>query len=113
MDHKIKKYQAIITEVLKEYEQTWNHPNDQIKTQAVFDLENNHFQLMSVGWQNNKYYCYIVFHFDIKDAKVWIQENRTDILIGQELENRGIPKSDIVLGLQPPEFRTALGYAAA
>ena len=88
-------------------------PCRRCKAQAICDFEGNHFQLMSVGWRNGDYYCHIVFHFDIKDGKVWIQENRTDILIGQELVERGIPKSDIVLGLQPPEVRAELGYAVA
>ena len=113
MDKKVKQYQTILSKLLNEYEKSWNNPREEVKVQAVCDYEGNHFQLMNIGWRGNEYLCYIIFHFDIKDGKVWIQENRTDVLIGQELVERGIPKSDIVLGLQPPEVRAELGYAVA
>jgi hypothetical protein len=63
--------------------------------------------------RKDEYLFYVIFHFDIKDGKVWVQENRTDILIAQQLSESGIPKSDIVLGLQFPDLREASGYAAA
>jgi hypothetical protein len=98
---------------VQEYARTWNDPVGETKAQAICDFEGNHFQLMNAGWRKGDYNCYILFHFDIKNGKVWVQENRTDILIGQELVEKGIPKSDIVLGLQPPEVRAELGYAVA
>ncbi len=113
MDSKVKKYQKILSGLLAEYASSWNDPVGDIHTQALCDFEGKHFQLMNVGWRKDNYYCYIVFHFDIKNGKVWIQENRTDMLIGQELVSRGIPKSDIVLGLRPPEVGKELGYAVA
>ncbi|WZI67234.1 MAG: element excision factor XisI family protein [Gloeotrichia echinulata DVL01] len=46
------------------------------------------------------YACYI--HLDIKDGKIWIQHNMTEADIGQELVEKGVPASDIILGLHPP-----------
>jgi XisI protein len=66
---------------------------------------------MRVGWQELKRVYYTVMHFDIKDGKVWIQQNMTDIDVGRELVDRGIPKEDIILGLQPPYKRPYTGYA--
>ncbi|MDX2282262.1 MAG: element excision factor XisI family protein [Saprospiraceae bacterium] len=63
--------------------------------------------------RKDEYQFYVIFHFDIKDGKVWLQENRTDVLIAQELSDKGIPKKDIVLGLQYPELRADTGYAVA
>ncbi len=113
MKNKVKKYQDILANLVREYANSWKDPVGNIEAQAVCDFEGNHFQLMSLGWRKGDYVCHIIFHFDIQDGKVWIQENRTDILIGEELVSRGIPKSDIVLGLQPPEVRAELEYAVA
>ncbi|MCK6693379.1 MAG: XisI protein [Thermoanaerobaculia bacterium] len=66
-----------------------------------------------MGWENDQYIQYPVFHFDIRNGKVWIQVNNTDILIAEELMQRGIPKSDIVLGLQHPLMREESGFAVA
>ena len=66
-----------------------------------------------MGWDKDQYRFGVIFHFDIVNGKIWLQQNRTDILIARELVQRGIPKDDIVLGLQPPEARSSTEYAAA
>jgi XisI protein len=69
--------------------------------------------LLRIGWRKDRYVRACPFHFDIKDGKVWIQQNRTDIEVGDELIARGIPKSDIVIGFLPVEMRSTSGYAVA
>ncbi len=54
---------------------------------------------MRVGWKGLKRVYCIVLHFDIKDGKVWLQQNTTDIDVGKELLEFGIPNEDIVMGL--------------
>ncbi len=52
-------------------------------------------------------------HLDIKDGKIWIQHNMTEVDLGQELVNRGVPAEDIILGLQPPYKRPYTNYGVA
>ena len=110
MDKKINKYQAIILDFLTE-QASYRISNSDLENQIVADKENHHYQLMRIGWRNNRYVRACPFQFDIKDGKVWIQQNRTDIEVGDELVARGIPKSDIVIGFLPIEMRNASGYA--
>ena len=51
-------------------------------------------------------------HFDIKDQKVWVQCNWTEIDVAQELIGQGVEKQDIVLGFIPAAERKYTGYAA-
>lgn len=74
------------------------------------DSERNSFQLLNLGWRNEQYYFYVVFHLAIQNGKVWLKENRTDVLIAQILVEQGISKSDIVLGLQSSETMALSGY---
>jgi XisI protein len=46
-----------------------------------------------------------MIHIEIIQGKVWIQHNQSDLDIGEALCKRGIPKSQIVLGLHPPSIR--------
>ena len=108
---KIKQYQNVITKILEEYADYLKEPN--LETQVICDYQRNHFQLIKTGWDNGKRYHYCLFHFDIKNGKIWLQENRTDIRIAREIEDLGIPKSDIVLGIHSPEARARSGYAVA
>lgn len=113
MASKLKKYETIIIETLREYAEMFNQQRDGLVATLIVDKEGSHYQLLNSGWRKDEYQFYVIFHFDIKDGKVWVQENRTDVLIAQELVEKGIPKMDIVLGLQYPELRAESGYAVA
>ena len=91
----------------------FNQQKDGLEAKVIVDREGGHYQLLNMGWRKNDYQFYVIFHFDIKDGKVWLQENRTDVLIAKELVEKGISQNDIVLGLQYPELRAATGYAEA
>jgi hypothetical protein len=110
---KITKYQQTIIDLLNEYAQLGNS-SEGLSRQVIVDKDRNHFQLVTVGWRGGKHFVYIVaFHFDIIDGKVWIQQNNTEAQIADELVERGIPKTDIVIGFQPPKVREFSGFAAA
>ena len=66
-----------------------------------------YFQLLKIGWDSvNEHFVFgILFHFDIIDDKIWLQLNNTEFPVVDELIEHGIPKSDIVLGFQPPIIR--------
>lgn len=115
MNPKIETYQNILISLLEE-EAKHNPVNVQkIENEILTDRDHNHFQLASIGWENdNKFFFDVIYHFDIKpDGKIWIQVNRTDIDIAAELVERGVEKSDIVIGFQPPRYRPYSGYAVA
>ncbi len=48
---------------------------------------------------------------DIKQGKIWIQHNGTEIGIADELVKLGVSKEDIVLGFQAPYKRKYTGFA--
>lgn len=52
-----------------------------------------------------------VLHLDIKQGKIWIEQNMTEMRVAQELIDRGVKKEDIVLGFQAPEMRQYTDYA--
>jgi hypothetical protein len=108
---KIKQYQQIIASTLKEYA-TSNVPG--MEDEVLLDFENNHFQLVTVGWNEGKYLFLPLFHLDIKpDGKIWLMVNNTDVRIAEVLVTKGVPRMDIVLGFQPQAIREYSDYAAA
>ena len=108
---KIKRYQQIIAALLREYAT----PNASgMEDQVLLDFENNHFQLVSVGWDEGKFVFMPLFHFDLKpDGKIWLMVNNTDVRIAEELVKKGVPRTDIVLGFQPQSVRSLTDYAYA
>ena len=55
----------------------------------------------------------VIFHFDIKDGKICVQRNISDYDIVGDIEEKGVPKSDIVLAFLSPRMRPYSGYATA
>jgi alpha-D-ribose 1-methylphosphonate 5-triphosphate synthase subunit PhnL len=53
------------------------------------------------------------FRIAIKDGKIWIQHNMTEIDLAQELVRLGVPKEDIVLGFHSPFMRQFTEYAVS
>lgn len=76
-----------------------------LQTQLIMDTERDHYQMVRLGWQGEHrlYNCSI--HLDIIDDQIWIQCNNTEILIDEELERFGVPKSDVIIGFLPPTMR--------
>lgn len=111
---KIKNYQDTIIRLLEKHAAVTPANIRDAENQVIADRERNHFQLVTLGWDGKVFVHSVVFHFDIRpEGKIWLQANWTDTDIAAELVNMGVPKSDIVLGFQPPYARPYSGYAVA
>jgi XisI protein len=115
MDNKLEKYRKIIVDVLQNYSNSpaINVGGNDLEEQLIIDTVHDHYQILTIGWENSKRVYYPIFHIDIKNEKIWVQEDATDFDLVGELEEQGIEKSDIVLGFQAPYKRPYSGYAVA
>lgn len=109
---KITKYRDCVIKLLTSYASD-DVSDNEVEVQLILDTQRDHYQWMNVGWQelNRIYRC--VMHFDIKDGKIWLQQNLTDLNPAEELVEMGIPREDIVLGLQAPYKRQYTDYGVA
>lgn len=103
-------YQQIIIDLLKKHSHHQRN-EDSVESQLVFDTTNHHYQLLFTGWQGEKRVYGCPIHIDLKDGKIWIQQDFTEVGIAQQLLERGVPKSDIVLGFRSPFMRQLSGFA--
>lgn len=57
---KITQYQNIIQQLLQQYASI-AHPDPEVETQFIFDTERHHYQLLHVGWRNERriYGCFL------------------------------------------------------
>ena len=109
---KLNHYRTCIQTLLERHSQP-KTDNTEVEDELFFDTVRDHYQLMRVGWNGLSRIYHTVLHFDIKDGKIWLQQNTTDIDVGQELIDMGVPKEDIVLGLHPTYKRPYTGYGVA
>ncbi len=110
----LDQYRKFVQEIIIElhgYNQ--GNLNQGVDSQMILDTDRDHYLLLDVGWQDKKYVYAVFVHIDIKDGKIWIQRNNTEINLAERLQVKGVSSSDIVLGLHSPFLRQFSGYAIA
>ncbi|OLT63171.1 XisI protein [Moorena bouillonii] len=108
---KLEVYRQHIQDLLKK-RASIKSANPAMETQLIFDTERDHYQMVHTGWKNNTtriYGCSV--HVDIKDGKIWIQHDGSEIAIADQLVELGVPKQDIVLAYQAPIMRQYTEFA--
>ena len=107
---KLEKYREYVQQLLVKYG-SYKPSQVNVEVEQIFDTVRDHYQLVNVGWENKHrvYGCSI--HIDIKNEKIWIQWNGTEINIAEELVSMGIPKQDIVIGFHSPLKRQFTDFA--
>ena len=101
---KLQKYREIVKQILIKHSQ-YKPSYGEVEIEQVFDIERDRYQIVSVGWNNQKRIYGCMMHLDIKDDKIWIQQNTTEVDLASELIDMGVPKHDIVIGFHTPKMR--------
>ncbi len=108
----LNRYKKAVQQVLSAH-MVANYAVGDIQKEMVADEKNDRYIVMMIGWEGPRRVHGALIHVDIIDGKIWIHRDGTEDGIAGELEEAGIPKSDIVLGFREPEVRQYTGYAVA
>ena len=103
------KYQEPIEKILQSFSDMVTRQGTEVE--IIRDREGGHYLVMVAGWHNESRVYGSVIHIDIKDGKIWVQQDRTDTGVANELIEAGIPKSQIVLAFQSTFLRQFSDYA--
>ncbi|WP_341527851.1 XisI protein [Nostoc sp. UHCC 0302] len=106
----LDNYRQIIQKILSEYSQL-PYAYGQLERQFIIDKNENHYLLLTLGWENKQRVHGCLIHIDIINDKIWIQRDGTEIGIANELVSAGIPKTKIVLAFQLAELRKYTEFA--
>lgn len=108
----VDNYRQILQKLLTSYSEI-KASNEEVEAETIFDLAQDRYQVVHVGWSNKRRIYGCVLHLDIKNEKIWIQHDGTEGGIANELVENGIPKHDIVLAFQSPFKRQFSGFAVS
>jgi hypothetical protein len=106
----LAQYREIVQQLLQDYA-ALSRDDQEVETEIICDTTRDHYQLVHVGWQNDRRVYGGILHLDIKDGKIWLQHNGTENDIAAELVEMGVPKTDIVIGFHSPFKRQFTEYA--
>ncbi|MBE9186548.1 XisI protein [Microcoleus sp. LEGE 07076] len=111
---KIENYRTLIKKILSEYDRLFaNQTAANTEMLLAFDEKRDRYLWFQVGWQQNKRVRGITVCIQIKNNKIWIEEDWTEEGIANELLKEGVPQSDIVLAFHHPDDRPLTDFAVA
>jgi hypothetical protein len=103
------EYRELIQKILTQHSR--NDLDTETEVQLLFDTERDHYHVVHLGWEEQKRVYGCVIHVDIKDGKIWIQRDRTETGIANELAAAGVLKENIVLAFKSPYMRQFTEFA--
>jgi len=109
---KVIQYRQIIQETLLAHSKI-KPAYGEIEMEVLFDQERDRYQILRAGWLRKSRVYGVLIHIDLKDNKVWIQYDGTEVGVANELLERGIPREDIVLAYHSPFMRQYDGFAVS
>lgn len=115
---KIEKYRSVIRKILTEYyEMTSIQAGENREVEAsdrlAFDEKRDQYLWFRFGWDDKKQIQYIIMYLCLKNGKVWVEADATNLCVVDDLLSAGIPQSDIVLGFHHPSKRGLTEFATA
>lgn len=108
----LEKNRSVIEDVLLKYTKP-PFAEEGIETEVVFDRTRDRYLLVEVGWENGLRVHQTIIHLDIINGKVWIQLDKTEYGIANDLLEKGLPKNKIVLGFRSETLRKMSEFALA
>ena len=77
----------------------------------AFDEERDQYLWFRSGWDGKKRLRHITMYLRIKEGKIWVEEDWTNLCVVDDLLAAGISKGDIVLGFHHPSKRGLTEFA--
>jgi hypothetical protein len=107
---KLDRYRELVRQVIEEYG-SYKPAYGDVEREIVIDPVRDHYQLLSVGWNDQRRIHGCVLHIDIKNGKIWIQHDGTEEGVANRFVAAGVPKQDIVLAFHSPFKRKFTEFA--
>lgn len=102
-------YSEVLQRILKHHVE--NRLNSKTEVHLIFDTGRDRYQLLHIGWEDLSRVFGCIIYVEIKDGKIWIERDGTEIGVANELVEAGVPKQDIVLAFKAPYRRKFTEFA--
>lgn len=104
-------YPEIVQEILERHAK--NGSKRQTEVRVLFDTERDRYQVINIGWQELTRVFGCLIHVEIRDGKIWIERDGTEVGVANELVEAGISKQDIVLAFKAPYKRKFTDFSVS
>ena len=87
----VTRYRQLIQQILEDLMSRGN----QVQILAGCDVPHDQYLLISLGWQHKRREHAIVFHAQLRHGRFFIEDDRTEEGIGNQLLEAGVQAEDI------------------
>ena len=102
-------YHELVQKILKSH--VGNCLNNNTEVHLIFDKDRDRYQVLHIGWEGLIRVFGCIIYVEIKDGKIWIERDGTEIGVANELVEAGVPKQDIILAFHAPYKRKFTEFA--
>ncbi|NEQ68923.1 MAG: XisI protein [Symploca sp. SIO2D2] len=102
-------YPEVVQTILKNH--LGNHLNNNTEVHLIFDTARHRYQVLHIGWEGLSRVFGCIIYVEIKDDKIWLERDGTEIGVASELVAAGVPKQDIILAFHAPYKRKFTEFA--
>ncbi len=102
----LKPYDRTVDELVEQYAAEWK-PHDGTSLDAVTDPKHGHYQIVRSGWKEGRFIHACLVHLTVRDDKVQLLRNDTEVEWDRELIDRGVAPEDIALAFRQAAFELA------
>ena len=88
---KLTQYRNYIRAILEEY-RYYRPSYEDVDVEQIVDTVHDHYQLVTVGWNDQERIHGSLLHIDIKAGKIWIQHDGTEEGIANRPSSLVYPK---------------------
>lgn len=111
---RLTRYLAALDAIVRRVGETFQASDQTVETAVITDPEHGQYGVWNIGWERDGRRAFgPLLMARIKDGKVWIEADYTDLTLAEELLAAGVPREDIVLAFHPPERRRYSDFAVA
>lgn len=105
--------QTILTDYYKMTAAQASFNGAEVSDRLAFDTDRDQYLWFRFGWDDKKLVQHIVMYLCIKNGKIWVEADSTDLCVVDDLLIAGIPQANIVLGFHHPSKRALTEFAHA
>jgi len=89
-------YPEVVQTILKNHVK--NRPNSQTEVQLIFDTDRERYQVLNIALPDLTRIFGCIIYGEIKDGKIWIERDGTEIGVANELVEAGVPRTRYSFG---------------
>ncbi|MFO0850571.1 MAG: XisI protein [Gemmataceae bacterium] len=113
---RVTRYKAALDEIVRRVGRYMANAvgGPPMETSVITDAEHGQYGLIETGWSpDGRRLVNTLLLARVKDGKVWVEEDNTDLTLADELLRAGVPREDIVLAFHPPDLRHLTEFAVS